>query len=105
MQLITTATSADAGRLSSRIALLPVGSFEQHGQHLPLATDTIVAAAIAAAVAETYQLMLLPPITISCSHEHAHWPGTVSITATTLQAIITDIAASCGQAATTGSYW
>lgn len=94
MQLITTATSADAGRLSSRIALLPVGSFEQHGQHLPLATDTIVAAAIAAAVAETYQLMLLPPITISCSHEHAHWPGTVSITATTLQAIITDIAAS-----------
>ena len=94
MHLITTATSTDAGQVNSRIALLPVGSFEQHGAHLPLATDTIVACAIARAVADDYQLMLLPPVTISCSHEHASWPGTVSISATTLYAVVTDVAAS-----------
>jgi creatinine amidohydrolase len=74
--------------------VLPVGSFEQHGDHLPLATDTIIASAVAAAVADKHRLMLLPPITISCSHEHSAWPGTVSIQATTLAAIITDVAAS-----------
>jgi creatinine amidohydrolase len=36
-------------------------------------------------------LLLLPPITISCSHEHAPWAGTVSISATTLYAVIRDI--------------
>jgi creatinine amidohydrolase len=91
---ITLATSPDVARLDTNVAVLPVGSFEQHGDHLPLATDTIIASATAAAVAEKHRLMLLPPITISCSHEHAAWPGTVSIQATTLAAIITDIAAS-----------
>lgn len=94
MDLITTATSTDEGARESPIAVLPVGSFEQHGAHLPLATDTIVACVIAEAVATRYQLFLLPPVTVSCSHEHAAWPGTVSISATTLTAMISDIAAS-----------
>src|SRR3712207_3968027 len=38
--------------------------------------------------------MVLPPITISCSHEHAGWRGTVSISARTLHQIIGDIAES-----------
>jgi creatinine amidohydrolase len=74
--------------------VLPVGSFEQHGDHLPLATDTIIAAAIAAKVAHKHRLLSLPPVAISCSHEHSSWPGTVSISASTLVAIITDIATS-----------
>lgn len=37
---------------------------------------------------------LLPPVTISCSHEHAAWPGTVSISSVTLHAVVRDIAAS-----------
>lgn len=94
MDLLTTATSADVAHLHSSVAVLPVGSFEQHGDHLPLATDTIIASAIAVAVADAYRLLLLPPITISCSHEHAQWPGTVSISAASLAAIVTDIAAS-----------
>src|SRR3712207_4387033 len=76
------------------IAVLPVGSFEQHGDYLPLATDTLVACAIAQRVATAYDLMLLPPITIACSHERAAWRGTVSIRARTLHAVITDIAES-----------
>ncbi|MFF4197620.1 creatininase family protein [Nonomuraea sp. NPDC001831] len=40
---------------------------------------------------DAYPVMQLPPITISCSHEHSTWPGTVSISARTLHAIITDV--------------
>lgn len=94
VDLTTMATSTEVGQLGATVALLPVGSFEQHGDHLPLATDTIIASAIARALADAYRLLLLPPVTISCSHEHAAWPGTVSISATTLSAVIADVAAS-----------
>ncbi|MEU1422986.1 creatininase family protein [Kitasatospora sp. NPDC005751] len=89
--LITVATSADEGRRGARIAVLPVGSFEQHGAHLPLTTDTVVASLIARRIAADHDLFLLPPITLSCSHEHAHLPGTVSISAATLYAVVNDI--------------
>ncbi|MEU3098465.1 creatininase family protein [Streptomyces sp. NPDC006967] len=78
--------------VSQQIAVLPVGSFEQHGPYLPLATDTLVACAIARGIADAYPVHFLPPVTISCSHEHAAWPGTVSISAVTLHAVIRDIA-------------
>jgi creatinine amidohydrolase len=89
--LITTATSRDEANRRAQVAVLPIGSFEQHGDHLPLITDTIVACAIAREIAEAYDLFLLPPITISCSHEHAAWAGTVSISAATLYAVLRDI--------------
>ncbi|MFF9640543.1 creatininase family protein [Kitasatospora aureofaciens] len=89
--LITAATSADERRRGAKVAVLPVGSFEQHGDHLPLTTDTVVASLIAQRIATDYDLFLLPPVTLSCSHEHAHMPGTVSISAATLYAVINDI--------------
>ncbi|WP_079133728.1 creatininase family protein [Streptomyces sp. FXJ1.172] len=78
----------------AQVAVLPVGSFEQHGPFLPLATDTLVACAVAREIAAAYPVHLLPPVTVSCSHEHAGWPGTVSISAVTLHAVVRDIAAS-----------
>lgn len=90
--LLPTHTSADAR--GHTVAVLPVGSFEQHGAFLPLATDTVIAMTIASSVAEAYPVLLLPPVTISCSHEHAAWPGTVSISAPTLHAIVRDVAES-----------
>jgi creatinine amidohydrolase len=101
VDLITDATAADEARRDARVAVLPVGSFEQHGAHLPLATDTVVASLVAAHVARTYDLLLLPPITMSCSHEHegmSGFPGTVSISASTLIAIIDDVRASLARA-------
>jgi creatinine amidohydrolase len=59
-----------------------------------LATDTLVACAVAERIAAAHPVHLLPPVTISCSHEHAAWPGTVSISAVTLHAVVRDIAAS-----------
>lgn len=97
MDFLPTATSTDEADRNATVAVLPVGSFEQHGSHLPLATDTIVACAIASAVAAHYELLSLPPVTISCSHEHSDFAGTVSVRAATLYAVICDVAASLEQ--------
>jgi len=88
------ATTEDERHRGAEVALLPIGSFEQHGPYLPLATDTVVACTIAQAIAAAYPVLLLPPITISCSHEHADWPGTVSISAATLYAVVRDVSES-----------
>lgn len=85
-------TADDACRAT--VAVLPIGSFEQHGPCLPLATDTLVACAIAREIVDSYPARLLPPLTISCSHEHAAWPGTVSISSRTLASLVGDIAES-----------
>ncbi|WP_280248740.1 creatininase family protein [Nocardia abscessus] len=91
MELMTTASSTDIADAGTRIAVLPVGSFEQHGDHLPLITDTVIACLIARQLAENYPLLLLPPLTMSCSHEHEGFAGTVSLSPATLVAVIGDI--------------
>lgn len=74
------------------VAVLPVGSFEQHGPCLPLATDTLIACELAHRCAETYDLLLLPPICFSCSHEHGAFPGTVSVSPSTLITLVENLA-------------
>ncbi|MEU8348344.1 MULTISPECIES: creatininase family protein [unclassified Streptomyces] len=87
-------TTEDVRAAGARIAVLPVGSLEQHGPYLPLVTDTLIACSVARGLAAAYPVQLLPPLTVSCSHEHEDWPGTVSISAATLHAVVGDIAAS-----------
>jgi len=94
IQLFTGATSAEEANRRADVAVLPIGSFEQHGEYLPLATDTIVACAIVQEILRNYSVRALPPITISCSHEHAAWAGTVSLSARTLYSVVFDIAES-----------
>ena len=83
--------TTDPEVVDARLAVLPVGSFEQHGPHLPLATDTLIAAAVADGIAAGTRRLQLPPLTFSCSHEHADFAGTVSLSATTLAAIMTTL--------------
>ncbi|EST37726.1 hypothetical protein N566_11550 [Streptomycetaceae bacterium MP113-05] len=94
MNLLPTATSTDIREQQPRVAVLPVGSFEQHGHYLPLVTDTAIACIIGKEIADSYPVQLLPPVTIACSHEHEAWPGTVSISARTLVAVIEDVRSS-----------
>ncbi len=94
MELLPADTSPDVRERAAGTAVLPVGSLEQHGSHLPLTTDTVVAATVAAGIADAHPVRLLPPVTFSCSHEHAAWAGTVSLSATTLVAVVRDVAAS-----------
>jgi creatinine amidohydrolase len=89
-----TVTTVEVAEQEARVALLPVGSFEQHGPFLPLTTDTVVAVTVARAVAATTSVLELPAVTISCSQEHAGWAGTVSISAATLYALVKDVAGS-----------
>ena len=64
----------------SPIVLIPVGSTEQHGPHLPLNTDTLVAEEVAdRALHLTDGLIVGPTIAVSASGEHAAFAGTLSI--------------------------
>ncbi|WP_030726345.1 creatininase family protein [Streptomyces sp. NRRL S-237] len=101
MNLLPTATSTDVQEQQPRVAVLPIGSFEQHGRYLPLITDTAIACIIGQEIASAYPVHLLPPITMSCSHEHASFPGTVSISAKTLFAMVDDIRTSLARSGIT----
>jgi creatinine amidohydrolase len=80
------------------ILCLPIGSIEQHGRHLPLNTDTVIAEKLAAALADHARdrrdLWVLPPVPFGLSMEHAWAPGTVSLRITTfatlVQALVTE---------------
>ena len=59
------------------VAILPVGSTEQHGPHNPLGTDHLVAAALSRAVGEKTGVPVFPVIPVGVSEHHRHFPGTL----------------------------
>ena len=74
------------------IAILPIGSIEQHSYHLPVCTDYYAAQALAERVArELDNCYLLPALPFSCSREHCDFAGTVWVKPATLAAIIEDL--------------
>jgi creatinine amidohydrolase len=74
------------------IAVLPVGSIEQHSFHLPVGTDFFAAQALGERIArELGNCYLLPALPFSCSREHCDFAGTVWVKPATLAAIIEDL--------------
>ncbi len=64
----------------SRVLALPLGSLEQHGPHLPLDTDTRIAVAVAAGLAERLEeVAVAPALAYGASGEHAGFPGTLLV--------------------------
>lgn len=74
------------------LVLVPLGSTEQHGPHLPVSTDTVIAVAVAdgSAAALPAPVLVTPPIAFTASGEHAGFPGTVSIGAEVLEAVLVE---------------
>lgn len=80
-----------------RTVLVPVGSLEQHGPHLPLDTDTRIAAAVARRAADgDPTLLLAPPLAYGASGEHEGFPGTLSIGHEALRAVLVELGRSAG---------
>jgi len=78
-----------------RTAILPLGSVEQHGPHLPLATDRWIADALAIALAERVgDAIALPAVPFGCASEHLDFAGTLHLEPATLAAILADLLAS-----------
>lgn len=80
-------------RDTSVTVVVPVGSTEQHGPHLPLDTDTRIASAVADAVVARLisggvPALLAPPIAYGASGEHEGFPGTVSIGSEVLSQVL-----------------
>jgi creatinine amidohydrolase len=77
------------------VAVLPVGSVEQHGPHLPMSTDLVVAdtlgRAVVAAHGDEIDLLLLPTLAYSKSNEHAWSAGTMWLSAQTMLAMLDDL--------------
>lgn len=82
---------AEIDRFKPILAVQPLGSTEQHGPHLPISTDTIIALEVGKAIAEHFKALLLPPIPYSCSIEHREYRSTVWIRSKTLYALLNDI--------------
>jgi creatinine amidohydrolase len=73
------------------IVVIPVGAIEQHGPHLPLGTDWIIAESMGRALAQELNAYLLPALPVSNSQEHLSFKGSVSIRPTTLALMLEDI--------------
>ena len=84
-------TSAAIAAARPSIAVLPIGSIEQHSRHLPLGTDWIAATALAHRVASELDAYLLPALPVSMGRCHKPMAGTVWLRPMTLAAAVMDI--------------
>jgi len=73
--------------------LIPVGSTEQHGPHLPLDVDTVIAVAVSTAAADRCgpSVRVAPAVAFGASGEHQHFPGTISIGTEALAQTLTEL--------------
>lgn len=81
----------EAARDQLKTVILPVGSVEEHGPHLPLGTDTFHAIEVAHRVAELRPVLVAPPVFYGICRSTREHPGTVSLSGDTLRALLKDL--------------
>lgn len=87
-------TAGEIGDAQPQIAVLGIGAIEQHGRHLPVATDWSQVREISRRVAVALDALLLPAVPYSMSECHGLMPGTISLKPATLSAVLRDVARS-----------
>jgi len=81
----------EKGLQQTRTVLIPVGSVEAHGNHLPLATDTLEVYEVAKRVAKTINVFVTPPVPYGVLRSTRDHPGSVGISPGALRAVIADV--------------
>ena len=80
------------------VIIQPVGAIEQHGPHLPIIVDSAIAVAVIGKALSKLDpnvpAYALPPLYYGKSNEHWHFPGTITLSAQTLIAVLTEMAES-----------
>ena len=76
-----------------QVAIIPIGSIEQHGPHLPISTDSDIVTEVAKRLSEMKGYLLLPTLIYGVSFEHAPFFN-LSIRESTLRTILTDLCSS-----------
>lgn len=84
----------EAGLARSRTVLIPFGSVEEHGSHLPLSTDTLEAYEVCKKAALVTPLFVAPPVHYGNCRSTACHPGTISISTAALKLLFKDIVTS-----------
>ncbi|MBX0295416.1 creatininase family protein [Haloarcula nitratireducens] len=93
---LQSATWTDAERAETDLALLPVGSTEQHGPHAPLGTDALTARTVAETGAGEYdgEVIVAPPVNVGIAEEHRHFAGTLWVSEDTFRDYVRETVAS-----------
>lgn len=96
VELEALAATALAGLIDDGVttAVVPFGSVEHHGGHLPLGADALVADAIGREVARRLGAVLVPTVRVGDSGARLNRPGTLSVSAATLAAVASDLSLS-----------
>jgi creatinine amidohydrolase len=88
----------DALPRAATLLVLPTAAIEQHGHHLPLATDTLINNLLLgkalARIPPELPIYALPPVCYGKSNEHVGFPGTLSVSAQTFLAVVRELGAS-----------
>jgi len=87
----------EIGEIKTDRVIIPVGSIEQHGPHLPLGTDTLIAEAVSKKISEKTNAVVAPTISIGISDEHMDFRGTMTLSKETFKSVIKDICKSLAQ--------
>ncbi len=92
-----TSPEVDALDRDATVLVVPIGSVEQHGRHMPLGTDSMLAHGVALGAAARLapgSIAVLPPPWYGYSPHHMRFPGTVTLSVATLSALVGDIVGS-----------
>jgi creatinine amidohydrolase len=81
----------EALQQQTRTVILPLGSVEEHGPHLPLGTDTFHALEVAKRAAALTPVVVAPPVFYGMCRSTREHPGTLSISGDTLRALLLDL--------------